>query len=166
MKLFYFILCLTCSGMLEASEDGLFSSAPKGIIQPQFLPVDDAFALSAQFEGNSLILRWQVQPNYYLYRHRLSVASEPEMSAKIGSPVIPSGLKRSDEYFGDVEVYYDELVLDVPVLSKSTQIQLEVGYQGCADAGLCYPPQIRHFHFKTSEPGIQFPTESDSKLPL
>lgn len=150
--------------MLEASEDGLFNSMSKGIIQPQFLPVDDAFALSAQFKGNSLILRWQVEPSYYLYRHRLSVVSE--RSADIGSPLIPDGLKQTDEYFGEVEIYYDELVLDVPVLSKSTQIKLKVGYQGCADAGLCYPPQIRHFFFKTSEPGVHFPIDSNSKQPL
>lgn len=182
MKLFYFILSLTFSGLLGAAEKDATSPSPS-----DYLPVDEAFILSARYVDNSLILHWQVQPGYYLYRHGLSVGpggaleiESPKIpegvdkkvelgkTLQIGSPKIPDGLEKNDEFFGDVEVYYKELTLDVPVHSNPEQIKVVVGYQGCAEIGYCYLPQVRYFYFKTSESGVHRPIKSSSSsdLPL
>lgn len=144
----------------ETAADRLLNPVTPFALQPEFLPVDDAFAVTARLENSSLILRWRVEPGYFLYRHALSVV--PSGETQVRSPLIPAGLGKTDEYFGDVEVYYDELTLDVPVVSSSGQIKVQVGYQGCADAGLCYPPQTRHFLIEETQPGVYFPIEPGS----
>ena len=107
---------------------------------PQFLPVDEAFLLTVAREGDSLQLHWLVRPGYYLYKDRLSF-NLPE------KPDLPEGLEKWDEIFGDVEVYYTELSVSmtIPAAFLKNGEKLVIGYQGCADAGLCYPPQEREF---------------------
>ena len=108
--------------------------------QPQFLPVDEAFLLTVIKEGETIQLQWLVRPGYYLYKDRLSF-NVPDF------PVLPVGLEKQDEIFGDVEVYYTELSITIPIppYFMEDNDKFVVGYQGCADAGLCYPPQERVF---------------------
>ncbi|HLB83453.1 MAG TPA: protein-disulfide reductase DsbD, partial [Steroidobacteraceae bacterium] len=86
-------------------------------------------------------LRWQIAKDYYLYKDKVLVATSSP-AAKLGAPELPPGKTKHDEYFGEQVVYYDELVANVPVSRRSglTELPLEVTYQGCAEAGLCYPP--------------------------
>ena len=107
-------------------------------------PVDEVFVLSAQATSRERIeVRWQIADGYYLYRHRTSVKSDAAFTgAKLALPV---GDKHRDEFFGDVETYRQQLVgtlTGVPAPGASTAT-LTVKYQGCADAGICYPPQTR-----------------------
>ena len=114
--------------------------------EPRFLPVDQAFVLTVNRQGNQIQLHWLVQSGYYLYKDRLSFTG---VELKVG-PELPTGKQKMDEIFGEVEVYYDELVVNVPITGgfvKDTD-KIVVGYQGCADAGLCYPPQKREFLVK------------------
>ena len=122
------------------AEEGAFP-AGKAFDEPQFLPVDEAFLLTASKEGDGVSFHWLVQPGYYLYRDRLS------FSGSVGMPELPDGKQKFDEIFGDVEVYYDELEVFLKLSGSSRQDndKIRVGYQGCADAGLCYPPQKREF---------------------
>ena len=107
-----------------------------------FLKPDQAFVLTAESESaDRVTLRWQIAKDYYLYKDKVLVAtSSPD--AKLGTPELPPGKTKHDEYFGEQVVYYDELVANVPVSRRSslTELPLEVTYQGCAEAGLCYPP--------------------------
>ena len=106
-----------------------------------FLPVDEAFALSARRTGGQLIVRWDMPDGYYLYRHAFSVEGD---DAGHGQPVIPAGEPKVDEYFGDSEVYYGQVDVTVPIHASATRsVRIQVTYQGCADYGLCYPPQRR-----------------------
>ena len=107
-------------------------------------PVDEVFVLSAQATSRERIeVRWQIADGYYLYRHRTSVKSDAVFTgAKLALPV---GDKHRDEFFGDVETYRQQLVgtlTGVPA-NGATAATLTVKYQGCADAGICYPPQTR-----------------------
>ena len=110
--------------------------------EPQFLPVDEAFVLSAHRADDQLVLRWDMPHGYYLYRHAFSVKSNNE--GALGEPVIPHGMPKVDAYFGETEVYYGDVeivaAIDGEVLDELT---VRVTYQGCADYGLCYPPQRR-----------------------
>ena len=105
----------------------------------EFLPVDEAFMLSARRTDGQLVVRWDMPDGYYLYRHAFSVDGDG-----LGEPFIPAGEPKVDEYFGDSEVYYGRVELTVPVrASVAPPARFDVTYQGCADYGLCYPPQRR-----------------------
>ncbi|HKI74295.1 MAG TPA: protein-disulfide reductase DsbD domain-containing protein [Pseudomonadales bacterium] len=104
----------------------------------RFPPADKVFRLSASWEGDTLSVRWYLLPGYYLYRHRLGFAAA---DATLGKPRLPEGEAKQDPYFGHVVIYRDELLVSIPVKKAGHNIQLEVRYQGCADAGYCYPPQ-------------------------
>ena len=112
--------------------------------ESDLLPVERAFALTAEAPARDTAeLRFAIAEGYYLYRHRFAVAvvgGEP----KLAPLVIPDGTKKHDEFFGDVETYRQSLVLTQPLPelpASQESIRLEVRYQGCADIGICYPPQ-------------------------
>ncbi len=109
-----------------------------------FLPVDQAFKVStwiatdAENTQQTLFINWQITPGYYLYRHRFAVRLPDNTPVDI---IIPPGKAKNDPYFGDVEVYYQQATLELPLAGIDTDQRFLVSYQGCADAGLCYPPQ-------------------------
>ncbi|MFO1406304.1 MAG: protein-disulfide reductase DsbD [Steroidobacteraceae bacterium] len=106
------------------------------------LPADEAFRLSASSErADQVTLRWQIADGYYLYRDKVKVTA-PDGGAQPGTPAIPGGETKHDDYFGDQVVFFDEMVAEVPVAvaAGTRSVSLQVVYQGCAEAGLCYPP--------------------------
>ncbi|MCR4508492.1 protein-disulfide reductase DsbD [Pseudomonas sp. 32.2.56] len=107
-----------------------------------FLPVREAFKLSLISSSNeSVKLRFVAAEGYYLYKHRFVFTSSSE-GVNLGQPLLPPGKAKHDEYFGDVEVYYEVLDVEVPVNNPFNHpFSLHVSYQGCADKGLCYPPE-------------------------
>ena len=109
--------------------------------QPVFLPVQQAFKVEAVLDKQRLNLLWTIADGYYLYRKSLKVnALSP--SVQIDTPVFAEGTLKWDEYFeADVVVYYDQTSFEVPFSSDKAQFQLQLESQGCADAGLCYPPR-------------------------
>jgi thioredoxin:protein disulfide reductase len=111
-----------------------------------FLPPDQAFRFDALAEGTDRVrLNWEIADGYYLYRGRIKV-NTASTSAQLGAPQFPAGQVKTDEYFGKQEVYHHELVVTVPIARASAgpiDLPLQVTYQGCADAGLCYPPQTK-----------------------
>ncbi len=87
-------------------------------------------------------LSWQIADGYYLYRARIKVSTTSKQ-AQLGATQFPPGQVKNDEYFGRQEVYHHELTATVPVARAAAgtlELPLQVTYQGCADAGLCYPP--------------------------
>src|SRR6516225_6448741 len=111
-----------------------------------FLPPDQAFRFAALAEGTDQVrLNWEIADGYYLYRARIKVKTT-STGAQLGAPPFPPGQVKTDEYFGKQEIYHHELIVSVPVARASAgqlDLPLEVTYQGCADAGLCYPPQTK-----------------------
>jgi thiol:disulfide interchange protein DsbD len=143
-----FLLAITAT----ATAQGLLGPA---INDDQFLPVDEAFLFTAAADGGAQIaLDWQVAPGYYLYRHRVS-AKTATAGFSLGEIAMPPGKKKTDEFFGEVEVYYHELIASVPVErpADGSTLEITVGYQGCADAGLCYPPVTKTVTIKLPPPG-------------
>ncbi|WP_104201831.1 protein-disulfide reductase DsbD [Billgrantia saliphila] len=106
-----------------------------------FLPVQDAFQPSAWHDGETLYVGFENAEGYYLYRHQFDVQSRDE-SVELGESILPEGQFKSDEFLGDVYVFYDRVVFETP-LAGATEGPLDVSvrFQGCADAGLCYPPE-------------------------
>src|SRR6056297_2435639 len=108
------------------------------------LPVDQAFAMSTDVaeDGGHVRIGWEIAEGYYLYRHAFKFeATGPD--AALGEPEIPPGKAYSDEFFGDVEIYRGRVWSTIPIERRpgGGTLALRVAYQGCADLGVCYPPQ-------------------------
>ncbi|MFP6817440.1 MAG: protein-disulfide reductase DsbD [Pseudomonadales bacterium] len=127
--------------------------------EPKFLPVDQAFVLSTELAADGAVLvRWDMVDGYYLYRHRFGFdvrtsAEFAESDVVLGAPEIAPGKKKFDDYFGDVEVYYHQAQARVPVESGSGAVEVGISYQGCADMGLCYPPETKWVAFNLATGG-------------
>ena len=124
--------------------------------QTQFLPVDEAYQLTLVADGDQrLMLQWVIAPEYYLYHHAFKAQASDSEGSITANLVVPDGLAKTDEFFGDVEVYYDALEA-VVALERTTELaQIKVTYQGCADAGLCYPPETKSFLWHMASGEIQ-----------
>lgn len=147
-RILLFLLLVMCNTVL--AQASLTGNAGNGISlldnvgsTASFLPVHEAFRPGlVKAERERIELQFDIAPEYYLYRHRLSF----ELLGgddRIRQTRLPDGKAIHDEFFGDVEVYYTSLnvLLDIAP-GNSPARQLRVEYQGCADAGLCYPPEI------------------------
>lgn len=120
------------------------SVSVQAIDADELLDVDQAFALTVQADSRTQIkLDWAIAEGYYLYRHSLKFSS-PDTAVSIGAADIPAGKAHVDEFFGPVETYRHALQVQLPikVASDATSLTLRVGYQGCADLGVCYPPEM------------------------
>ncbi len=127
-----------------------------------FLPVDEALPFSFTNETDGVVLNWNIAPEHYLYKGRIRVTSQTD-GVVLGEPVFSyPGTDTKDEYFGQVTVFYDPVQAKVPVrLPPGTrEAELQVTYQGCAKAGLCYPPQTRAVLFYAGSPGPAEPPSS------
>jgi thiol:disulfide interchange protein DsbD len=109
----------------------------------EFLDPDQAFQLSVRvLDAKRLELSYKVAPGYYLYRERFKFSSA---DAKLGEPQIPPGKKHYDTALEqNVETYHDGVVVILPIVSAAKAFTLDATHQGCADKGLCYPPQPRN----------------------
>ena len=110
--------------------------------ESDFLPPDVAFHVMAANEGTTLRVRWVIADGYYLYRQRMQIKAEsPDLL--LAAPAYPPGIVKTDAYFGSQETYRQQVVATVPysrIDGGAHPLQIKVTYQGCADAGLCYPP--------------------------
>jgi thiol:disulfide interchange protein DsbD len=131
--------------------------APLAWAADTFLPVDQAFRLEAQAGADgALELDFTAAPGTYLYRERMRATVRP--ASVLAEPLsLPAGDKKFDETFGkELEVYHGPVTARLrlqPGVAAGTPAWVEVVYQGCADAGLCYPPQKRHFKLTVGEGG-------------
>ena len=150
------VLTRSLSRWLLALALALPSTLAFAQLTPQDLPpVDQVFKLQAEpGPGQSIVLRWQIEPGYYLYRHQFKFSSTAP-GVTLGSAKIPTGEKHHDEFFGNVETYRSQLSVTVPVDAPAgtRAIALRVKYQGCADVGVCYPPQIRNLSVTLGQSG-------------
>ena len=123
----------------------LLAAMPASAIdEKDLLPVDTAFVLKVSAPTRDRIeLNWKIADGYYLYRHRTSVQTDAVFKAQ--ALQMPRGDRHTDEFFGEVETYRGTLAATLPgaATDGAQQVMLKVKYQGCADAGVCYPPQTR-----------------------
>jgi thiol:disulfide interchange protein DsbD len=115
-----------------------------GADDDEFLDPDIAFQADIIAESPTLlVVRWIIAEGYYLYRDKLSIQIVDGEGVTTGPIETPAGEVKHDEFFGDVEVFHNEVQARVPLVRTSgnaTDINIQLGYQGCAEAGICYPP--------------------------
>ena len=112
----------------------------------EFLDPAVAFKPSARaLDGQTIEVVFDIAKGYYLYRDKFRFAVDGD-SVTLGTPVFPKGKEHDDENFGKVEVFYKNVAIRLPVernASGELPLRLNVTSQGCADAGVCYPPQMQ-----------------------
>jgi thiol:disulfide interchange protein DsbD len=132
LRIFALILALFSSHAFA----GLFDNQSKS----QFVPVDQAFTFDFQQSGQQLNLNWQIKPGYYLYRQQIKVTPA---QAELAPLELPKGSWHEDEFYGKTEIYTERLNLPVNIHNAAKGATVSVTYQGCAEAGFCYPPETR-----------------------
>ncbi len=138
MRIVAFLLCLLFMLPAQAANNTVLNSllAPK---QQTFLPVNEAFQFDFDQQGTILFTGWEIAPGYYIYKHKLEFIAK---NAKIKVPELDPGVEIEDEFFGKTEVYFDELVVVSRLSEIGEDAVVKIRYQGCAEAGLCYPPEV------------------------
>lgn len=118
-------------------------------LEDELLPPDEAFKVDAIVDQGSIVVRYDIAEGYYLYQNKLKYDSSTHT---LSSPALPAGEAKYDEYFGDVIVYKHQFdaVLNLADSQGGESLALELGYQGCAEAGVCYPPQTMSFELPTA----------------
>ncbi|WP_386083607.1 protein-disulfide reductase DsbD [Vreelandella sp. F11] len=153
-RLSLFTLLIFFLGLLPLSAKAQWFSSSSN--QDEFLPVLEAFQPTAWHDGDTLYIGVDIADKYYLYRHQFAVASQTE-GISLGDPSIPQGIFTNDEFMGDVYVFRDQVVFEVPLEAPySGPLNIELTFQGCADAGLCYPPERTQLKASETEPPNQF----------
>ena len=121
----------------------------------EFLDPAVAFKPSVKaLDGQTLEISYEIAKGYYLYRDKFRFTVDGE-AAPLGTPTFPKGKEHDDENFGKVEVYYKSVAIRVPVERMSSgplPLKLKVTSQGCADAGVCYPPQTQPLSVELPDP--------------
>ena len=141
----------------------LVGSPAFAIDEKDLLPVDEAFRLEAEAVTPGWIeFRWKVAPGYYLYKERIKVVLADEAAFKASPLHLPPGKIKEDQFFGRMETYRDSVVAKLTGAAADgvTMLRFKVSYQGCADAGICYPPQRKEVVLSLPDPARALPEES------
>lgn len=123
----------------------------------ELLDPDAAFQLSyAVKDSDTLAFSWTIAGGYYLYRDKIKWTS---LTPKIetGAPILPAAELKHDPNFGDVETYRRKLAIELPLRRldpKERKLLLEVAYQGCFEAGVCYLPIRKTVEFDLPEASL------------
>ena len=132
------------SGSAPKLQLGQFGGTPD--INSEFPPVDEVFFPDIfPVDGNTVEVGIRIVPGFYLYKDKISVRSLSD-DAKAGRLDLPEGKMKVDEYFGEMEVYFDSILARLAIARATPEamdLELELNYQGCAEGGLCYMPQTR-----------------------
>jgi len=122
--------------------------------EPKLLEPERAFALSVQaIDEKTVEVRFVIASGYYLYREKMKFAVEPAVLAS--TPPLPPGALKDDPFFGTVETYRGRFALRLPLAGAEPGLKVTVKAesQGCADAGVCYPPQVQSVTVALPSPG-------------
>jgi thiol:disulfide interchange protein DsbD len=139
-----FLLTLPFAGAVHAADD--------------FLDPDVAFKFSASEQPGEVVVHYKIADGYYMYRERFNFAAR-SAAVSLADARLPAGhVKFDDTFQKNVETYRGDLTIHIPVKSASGAFDLAVTSQGCADAGICYPPMERVYHvsgaaLKAADPG-------------
>jgi len=138
MRFFFLLLVTLLTVPVKATTNNVLGDL-LGPPQHTFLPVDQAFVFDFDQQGSTLFVGWDIAPDYYLYKKKIEIIAK---GANIQVGDSGSGEIIEDEFFGKTEVFFNT----ASVVSKLSNITegavVKVRYQGCAKAGLCYPPEV------------------------
>jgi len=121
----------------------------------EFLQPDKAFAMTAEVvDGNNLLAHWKIADGYYMYRDKFRFKLVNPENVSLVNAVLPPGITKNDQFFGRIQVFHDNVEARIPLVrstASASDVMLELTYQGCAEAGLCYPPITRQVKLSLPE---------------
>ena len=118
----------------------------KGSATAEFLPVEEAYGLEVEvISERQLRLFWRIAPEYYLYQHRFDFTLQDEQGDIGVEAQLPAAITHTDDFFGEVQIYYHGVDMTLDLSRDAGPATLTATSQGCADAGLCYPPYTLYF---------------------
>ena len=115
------------------------------VLAQQVLKPEQAFPVTVSYQADNIVISHEIKQGYYLYKDKISYASTSQ-NIQLSQTELPAGIAHFDEFFGSTEIYRDSMIVKIPVniVEKdlvSNNFIIEIKLQGCADIGLCYPPQ-------------------------
>lgn len=125
----------------QVTPESLFSDTPS------FLKIDEAFVLEYEQKDDELIIKWDIAEGYYLYKKQFK--TKPK-NVELGEPVFPAAVEIEDEFFGISEVFFEDMEITYPIISAEQDGSVALRFQGCAEAGLCYPPTTKVIYLNAS----------------
>lgn len=143
----HFSLLFTLLLSLNSAQASILDSLT--FSEPRFLPVAEAFPYQIEQDGSQLVVRWESADDYYLYQDKIELKQDQQsfLAAEFSKP----GILTHDEAFGEVNVFYGILEAHFNLTQLAPHTQTTLGFQGCAEAGLCYPPQKIEFSIDWKE---------------
>jgi thiol:disulfide interchange protein DsbD len=110
------------------------------------LPAAEVFHVEVQsIDPNTFAVTWDIKPNYFLYRDRLQLIPQTDSNIHLGALRLPPAQIKTDKQGHQYSIYRNQVTIPISVLGdKPGETVLDLHYQGCADDGFCYPPEIKH----------------------
>lgn len=137
----------------QITPESLFDSAPT------FLKVDQAFGFEFEQKDGELIVKWDIEPGYYLYKKQFKTSTK---NAVVAEPSFPPHQQIEDEFFGLSDVFFEDMQMVYPIIQAQQDGSVKIRFQGCAEAGLCYPPTTKVVFLDAYESGLTSFEESSS----
>jgi thiol:disulfide interchange protein DsbD len=142
-KLLLALLALAALAATSVAPLALADHSPthRGKASDELLEPEKAFRLSARpLDARTVEVNFAIADGYYMYRDKFRFVADPASGAKLGAPQFPQGVRKKDEFFGEVETYRKQVAIVLPIEQAPEKFDLTVTSQGCADAGVCYAP--------------------------
>ena len=136
----------------------LFGNATDSSGLGKFLPVEQAFIPTiGLLDENTLLVQWYIEPGYYLYRDKLRFEAAANSNLLLQKPKFPIGKIKNDEFFGKIEIYNHNIEVQIPLqnIPPSGSFEVTLYYQGCAEAGICYPPESKTLSVAVADPYLK-----------
>ncbi len=150
---FLFALVLASVGYANAqtTPESIFSDSPT------FLKVDEAFGFDFEQRGDKLIIKWDIADGYYLYKKQFKTATK---NVTLGEPRFPESVQIEDEFFGLSDVFFEDMEFEYPIIKAKQDGSVKLRFQGCAKAGLCYPPTTKVIFLEAYDSGLLTPEQA------
>ncbi len=154
-----FLMGILCLVTVTFSQNSNAQQTPESLFSdsPTFLKVDEAFKLDFEQTDDKLIVKWDIAEGYYLYKKQFKTSLK---NVELGDPVFPPAVEIEDEFFGVSEVFFEDMEIVYPIISAEQDGSVALRFQGCAEAGLCYPPTTNVIYLNAT--GVQTNTGADS----
>jgi thiol:disulfide interchange protein DsbD len=156
-----FMLSLLLTSLISLSPFSNAQTTPESIFSdsPSFLKVDEAFGFDFEQRGDKLIVKWTIAEDYYLYKKQFKTATK---GAVIGQATYPAHEQIEDEFFGLSDVFFESFEMSYPIIQANQDGSVKLRFQGCAKAGLCYPPTTKVIFLEAFESDFLSPEQAFS----
>nr|WP_241664464.1 protein-disulfide reductase DsbD [Ningiella ruwaisensis] len=140
---FAFSLLFATGTYAQQTPESIFSNSPT------FLKVEEAFGFDYEQRDGELVIKWDIADGYYLYKKQFQTATK---DVSLGEPVYPAHETIEDEFFGLSDVFFEDMQITYPIIQAAQDGQVKLRFQGCAEAGLCYPPTTKVIYLDEYSP--------------